>query len=371
MKIRVAPGLLNDALGIAATVSPARATLPALSCVRLTAKSGKTPELEVAATDLEVGIKLRVPLVECKQDGTLVVPAAKFAAIVREVRDADFEINSDGPLGTLKTSDGRFKLVGLDAADFPKIPDFDASKAIHIKSASIQDMISKTEYAVSLETVRYALTGQLLEMRDGELRMVASDGKRLSYVKSPADAAKGAKAIKVIVPTKTTSLLVKALTPEDDTVGIELTENSIRFGTQTAMISSRLIDGTFPDYEAVIPKANDKKISIERETLLSGLRRASLMAQDKARAVKLSFSDGKVTLFARSQELGEASVEVPIEYQGESFDIVFNPDYIVDYLKSLNEEKVHLWLRDRTSAGLFKAADSYVYILMPLAIEAI
>jgi DNA polymerase-3 subunit beta len=368
MKIRVAPAVLNNALGIASSIAPARATLPALSCVRLTAKGS---ELEVSATDLEVGIKMRLPLIECKQDGVLVVPAARFAAIVREVRDADFELTSDGPLGLLRTSDGRFKLVGMDPTDFPQIPDFEKSRAVGIKAEAIRDMIQKTDFAVSLETVRYALTGQLLEIRGDELRMVASDGKRLSYVRQPAQVGPNAKQIKVIVPTKTTSLLSKTLTPEDASVGVELTENSIRFGTRASVISSRLIDGTFPDYEAVIPKANDKKIAVEREAFLSALRRTSLVAQEKARAVKLSFSSGKVTLFSRSQEIGEASVEVAADYAGEAFDVVFNPDYIIDYLKSLSETQVQMWLRDRTSAGLFRTTDDYQYVLMPLAIEAL
>jgi DNA polymerase-3 subunit beta len=371
MKIRVAPAVLNNALGIATSVAPARATLPALSCVKLTARGGKSPELEIAATDLEFGIKLRSPLVECKQEGTLVVPAAKFAAIVREVNDADFEISSDGPLGAIRTSDSRFKLVGLDPADYPALPDYDPAKAVTVAADAVRDMVRKTEFAVSLETVRYALTGQLLELREGQVRMVASDGKRLSYVKNPAQVGNDVRPIKVIVPTKTTALLVKTLTAEDKSVGIELTENSIRFGTLQSTISSRLIDGTFPDYEAVIPKSNDRRISVDREPLLSALRRASLLTQDKARAVKFSFSDGKASLFARSQELGEASVDVPVEYKGESFDIVFNPDYVADYAKSVTDEKIELWLRDRTSAGLFKSGGDYVYILMPLAIEAI
>lgn len=372
MKLRISPMLLNDALAIATQVAPSRATIPALTCVKLHAKkAGDRVVLEVQATDTELGIRYFVPVEELSQEGALVVPAARFSAIIRELKDSAIEISTDGSLGLVKTQDSSFKVLGMDEAEFPTLPEFDKTNSVSVETRNLNEMNRKTSFAVSNEAARITLTGQLLEIRGDDMRMVSSDGRRLAYVRRKCNGKATGKDLKVIVPTKTMNLLTKILTAEDESIALNVEETNIKMATSRAVIFSRLIEGQFPDYEAVIPKTNDKRVSIEREPFLNALRKASLMAQDKMRAVKLSFRKGKITLYARSQELGEANVEMPIEYAGSNFDIVFISDYLMDYLKSVDQDKVEVALGSPTSAGLFTTPDDYTYVLMPLAIDSV
>ncbi len=371
MKVKCSRGPLYEALQLAASIVPQRTTIPAIVNVKLEAKkSGKEALLELSATDLEFGMKYTVPGADVKEEGTVVLPAARMLGIIRESGDADLSIDSDGHLAHVKAGGAAFKVVGIDPADFPAIPSFDDKAALQIETGDIGEMIRKTQFAVSGEVVRYALTGQLLEVKGKDVRMVASDGKRLAFIKSRASGKhEGHKDMRVIVPTKTLNLLDRVLTDEDETVSLNVEETQIRMRTRRAMLFSRLIDGNFPDYEAVIPGDRDKKVTLEREPFFAAVRKVALMTTDKTRAVKLEFKKGKLTLFTRTQDVGEAHVELAIDYRGEEFDAVFNPDYIVDYLKVVTDEKVELQMKDKTSAGVFKAGKDYVYVLMPLTVN--
>ncbi|HXG63289.1 MAG TPA: DNA polymerase III subunit beta [Planctomycetota bacterium] len=371
MKVKCPRGQLAEAFAVAERVVPQRTTIPAITSVRLAASRDKSGGvLELACTDLEFGLKYAVSGADVREEGTLVLPAARMAGILREAGSEDVSIESDGNLAHVRLPDASFKVVGLDPADFPTVPVFDDRHAVRVPTEDLGTMIRKTQFAVSTEVVRYALTGQLFEVKGKEVRMVASDGKRLAYIKSRSSGkADGQKDIRVIVPTKTMNLLDRVLTEEDDHVALNVEETQIRFRTRRAMIFSRLIEGHFPDYEAVVPSNTDKKLAVSRETLLSAVRKSALMTTDKARAVKFALSKGRLTLFTRAQDVGEARVEIPAEYKDDDVEIVFNPDYVADYLKVVTDETVELHLKDRSSAGVFRAGKDYVYVLMPLAIN--
>jgi DNA polymerase-3 subunit beta len=371
MKVKCSRGRLHEAFSIASAVVPVRTTIPAITCVKITAtkdKSGGTVEL--ACTDLEFGLKLTIPATEVKEEGTLVLPASRMAGILREAGESDIVIDSDGNLAHIKLPDATFKVVGIDPSDFPTVPAFEDKHAIKIATEDLGAMIRKTQFAVSTEVVRYMLTGQLLEIKGKEVRMVASDGKRLAYIKSRSTGKlEGGTDIRVIVPTKTMNLLDKVLTGEEEQVSLNVEETQLRIKTERALIFSRLIDGAFPDYEAVVPSNLDKKVVADREALLSAVRKSALMTTDKTRAVKMIVGKNKITLFTRTADVGEAKVEVPAEYKGDDLEIVFNPDYIADYLKVLADPQVELHLKDRGAAGVFRSGKDYVYVLMPLTIN--
>ncbi len=371
MKVKCSRGQLAEAFTIASSVVPLRTTIPAITSVKLTAtkeKAGGT--LELACTDMEFGLKLTLPATEVKEEGTLVLPAARMSGLLREAADQDIGIDSDGNIAHIRLPDASFKIVGLDPADFPTIPTFDDRAALKVDAGDLGTMIRKTQFAVSTEVVRYALTGQLLEVKGKDIRMVASDGKRLAYIKSRSSGKnEGQKDVRVIVPTKTMNLLDKVLTDEDAFVSLNVEETQVRLKTRKAVIFSRLIEGHFPDYEAVVPANLDKKLVIPRDLLHAAVRKVSLMTTDKTRAVKFSISKGKMTLFTRTQDVGEARVELPLDYKGEEIEMVFNPDYVADYLKVVGEETVELHLKDKGSAGVFRTGKDYVYVLMPLTVS--
>lgn len=367
MRIRVAPPFLNEALALASTVASTRTVIPSLNCVKLTSSTAPRAALTVEATDLEIGIRYYVPLIELDQEGAVVLPAAKLAALMRQVRDPDVEISADNLVATIRTSDGRFRMVGLDPADFPGVPQFDPTSGIPVPAKDLAAMVRRTAFAVSTDTVRFALTGQLLDIRNSQLCMVASDGKRLSLVRKALP--KAVKDVRIIVPPKTMNLLTRLLLPDEETVLLDVTENTVRMSTRRAQISSRVIDGTFPDYEAVIPRDNPYCVTVDRELLDSALRRAGLMSSDEVRATKFSLGSDLLTLYSRSQEVGEAKIDLKVEYQGEPREIVFNPDFLLDYLGVVDQERITLRLKDRSTAGLFSASDDYQYVLMPLDVE--
>jgi len=374
MKVKCSRGQLHEAFSIASMVVPQRTTIPAITSVKLTAhkeKGGGT--LEIACTDLEFGLKLTIPATEVKEEGTLVLPAARMAGILREAGEQDVAIDSDGNLAHIKLPDASFKVVGIDPSDFPTVPTFEDKSSVKIATEDLGTMIRKTQFAVSTEVVRYALTGQLFEIKGKEVRMVASDGKRLAYIKSKSSGkVEGQKDVRVIVPTKTMNLLDKVLGEEDEQVALAVEETQIKLKTKRALIFSRLIEGHFPDYEAVVPSNLDKKVVFQREALLGAVRKSALMTTDKTRAVKFSLGKGKLVLFTRTQDVGEAKVEIPVEYKGDELDIVFNPDYVADYLKVLVDETVELHLKDKAAAGVFKAAPNrYVYGATKAAVAAL
>jgi DNA polymerase-3 subunit beta len=370
MKVKCSRGQLSDAFSIASGVVPQRTTIPAITSVKLSAskdKGGGT--LELACTDLEYGLKYTIAATEVKEEGTLVLPAARMAGILREASEQDVSIESDGNLAHIRLPDASFKVVGIDPADFPTVPTFDDRASVKIATEDLGTMIRKTQFAVSTEVVRYALTGQLFEVKGKEVRMVASDGKRLAYIKSRASGKEqSSKDVRVIVPTKTMNLLDKVLSDEDDHVAMNVEETQVKLKTKRALIFSRLIEGHFPDYEAVVPSNLDKKVVVSREALHAAVRKVALMTTDKTRAVKFNVGKGRLVLFTRTQDVGEAKVEVPAEYKGDELEVVFNPDYVADYLKVVADETVELNLKDKTSAGVFRAGKDYVYVLMPLTI---
>ncbi len=369
MKLKCSRGRLHEALSLATMVVPQRTTIPAVMNVRCSAtKKGKSGGvLELSCTDLEYGLKLTLPA-EIMEEGTVVLPAGRMSGILREAGEEEITLTADGNLAQIRTNDAKFKVVGIDPADFPMIPTFEDRGAIEVPSDHLGEMIRKTQFAVSNEVVRYALTGLLFEIRKSDVRMVASDGKRLSFVKTKASNKDHKKNLKVIVPTKTMNLLDKVLSEEDEIVALNIEETQIRLKTSRAVIFSRLIEGNFPDYEAVIPKGHDKKIPLDREEFLSAVRKASLMTSDKSRAVKFEFGKGTAALFTRTQDVGEVRVEFPVDYKGAKVEIVFNPDYVQDYLKAVSSDEIELALKDGTSAGLFRAGKDYQYVLMPLTV---
>jgi DNA polymerase-3 subunit beta len=371
MKVKCSRGRLHEAFSIASMVVPQRTTIPSLTSVKITAAREKSGGLlELACTDLEFGLKYGLPAAEVREEGTVVLPAARMAGILREAGDEDLTIESDGNLAHIRLPDASYKVVCIDPADFPTIPTFDERAAVKVDSADLGSMIRRTQFAVSTEVVRYALTGQLFEVKGREIRMVASDGKRLAYIKSrSAGKHDGQKDVRVIVPTKTMNLLDKVLGGEDEQVALNVEETQIRLKTSRALIFSRLIEGHFPDYEAVVPSNTDKKVALPRDPFHAAVRKAALMTTDKTRAVKFSLGKGRLVLFTRTQDVGEVKVELPVDYKGEELDVVFNPDYVADYLKVVTDETVELHLKDKAGAGVFRAGKDYVYVLMPLTVS--
>ncbi|MBI3273125.1 MAG: DNA polymerase III subunit beta [Planctomycetes bacterium] len=365
MKIRCNRQGIADAFSIVSMALPTRSPLPILSNVKVEAVEGK---LHLIAQDGEMGVRYTVASAEVVEPGSVVLPAGKVGAILREGQDETITIELDGHLANIVGADSHFKVVGADSADYPQIPVFEPKQAVDVPCADLHEMVRKTAFAVAHEVTRYALNGILFTLKGNEFRLVASDGKRLALIRRKNDKPPKGE-VRVIVPVKALSLLEKVVGKEDEKVGMNLLESEVRFHTSQAMVFSRLVEGTFPDYEAVIPEDCDKKLKLKTADLLSAMKQADLLASEKGKATKLMLKENKLTLVTRGSQFGESRVDRAVAYAGQPFEVVFNPEYFIDSLRVIDEEEIEFELKDKQSAGVIRVGREYLYLVMPLTVE--
>ncbi|MDI6732387.1 MAG: DNA polymerase III subunit beta [Planctomycetota bacterium] len=399
MKVICNKNLLLKAYQLVSPVVPSKSSMPVLQNIKLTAD---TQFLWVSATDLEIGMEYPIPA-EIKEVGSVIISNNRLGGILRETQDEQINIASSGGVAEIRTKTSKYKMVCMDVEDYPDFPAFNEKKSITISAEGLKEMIHKTTFASSQEMTRYALTGLLMEIKKKEIRLVASDGKRLAYIKQRRPEQEIKDDIKAIVSPRALNLLERLL---DDDKGqilrIEAEETQVKWfiplsakgaptgdrrvgsaeGTEKQekdcvqkdsnkgiILFSRLIEGSFPDYETVIPTGNDKKIDIAAGELSSAMRQVSLVTTDKFRATQITLEKDKMTLLTITQDVGEATVEVPIKYSGEPFKITFNPDFFIDVLRVIGDNEINLSFKEKTSPAVIRQGKDYVYIVMPLTIE--
>ena len=250
--------------------------------------------------------------------------------------------------------------------EFPEIPDFPAQAAVTLPSGLFRRMVTRTAFATAREKMRYALNGILLLLKDKRLQMVGTDGRRLAHcagkVESDAD-------LRAIVPTKGMTQIGKVLGDEEETIDIAIQDNQLAARTEHAVVVSRLLEGTFPPFEEVIPVNCERRARIRRDALSGALRKAALLANRESRSVRCSFGEGRLSLKSRAAEVGEAHVTQEIEYEGEPAEIAFNPDYVLDGLGVIEEDVVVFEFRNPSSPAKLTDGDEFTYVVMPIAID--
>jgi DNA polymerase-3 subunit beta len=360
--------------------------------VKLTArKSGKTSELTMSATDAEISLKLQTAQVDVQEPGEALIPADKLRQIVSaEEGESTLTIEAEQDAIHIRGGDAHFKVFGYPPAEFPPIPEFEkvaggkdstakAKTVFSHNAAALNTMIARTIFATARENSRYAINGVLMK-RDGKrLEMVATDGRRLAMCRQNVAGEKESGAISCIVPTKALSLLQKLIDDPEATVQIAITENQILFslgssaeGGNTAVLTSNLVEGTFPPYEDVIPKDQDKKVVFDRDVLSSAVRRAALLTNEESRGVRLRFkgTEKQVELSSRAPEMGEAEINVDLSsYEGGDIEIGFNPSFVTDALKVIPDPEVIMELKAPNKPGLIKSGADFVYVVMPVNLQ--
>jgi DNA polymerase-3 subunit beta len=357
--------LLKHTQGISAIV-PTKTSLPILSTFLLESKGdGK---ITLTANDLDVSLATTI---ECQTEGggSVSVPGKKFFEIVRSLPDDTVEIETQGEKIAIKCRKSRFKMVGKAAEEFPKLPEQKTIANFTIDAGTMDDMISKTSYAVSSDLTRPSLCGVLWEVKGGNLCMVATDGHRLAKVVLEGAVAETS-ANEVIVSPKALNIL-RSLSAEKDQVTVSLTENHIMFDLGESVIYSRLLEGPFPDYNQVIPKKNDKRMVINREELTDACRRVSILSSVITHQVKLVLGKDNLTLSVNTPDVGEAVEEVPCSYAETQMEIGYNARYLLDILKTVDSEDVQFLLDRNDNAGMLvpEGGDgklNHQCLLMPL-----
>ncbi len=365
MKINFNRAALSEALTLLTSVVPSRTPKPILRCVLITAGD---KDVRIRATDLEVGINCLVPEVQIEESGEVVVPADKLASVVRESSDEVLAFEAKEGTCKITGSDSHFTIYGQDASQYPKVPDFDGEPDIEIGLQNLQTVIEHCLFATAKESTRYALNGVLWEVKGKKMSMVATDGRRLakSRVNLAAAPSKKMEAAKIIVPSKTLSLLGKIGGTDKDIVAVRLVDNLVLLSCANVIISSNLVEGTFPKYEDIIPADYDKKLTLPTEAVLSAVRRSALLTSEESRGVRLSIKKGSLVFSCRAPETGDAQVEMTINYKGEPIEIGFNPQFIMDALRVMPEQEFDLELGQPDRPGLIKCGKDFLYVLMPI-----
>lgn len=372
MKVTLERQALLKSLGHVHRVVERRTTIPILSNVLLKAEGG---ELRLQATDLDLEVVEKVAA-DIADGGSTTVAAHTFYDIVRKLQDgSQIVLEQTGERGTLVIRAGRsrFTLQTLPETDFPDLATGEMPVRFELPAQELRRLIEKTGFAISTEETRYYLNGIFLHAVEVEgvamLRAVATDGHRLAQVQLPAPAG-SAGMPGVIVPRKTVAEVQRLIENPDDIVTIDLSPTKIRFTIGSVVLTSKLIDGTFPDYARVIPANNDKRLIVDKAEFVSAVDRVSTISSERGRAVKLALSDGRLVLSVTNPDSGSATEELEVDYGADAIDIGFNSRYLLDIAAQIDGETALLKLADPGSPTLVQDQEGAqaLYVLMPMRV---
>jgi DNA polymerase-3 subunit beta len=381
MKITCNRGALLDALSVTGNVVAARTPKPVLQCLKLTAGDDR---LVVSATDLEVAIRFADTQVQIEKPGEALLPAEKLRDIVRESVDDTLVIEVSGDTANVKGQDSHFKIFTQPVADFPPVPDFQGQPDFQLSAGLLKQLINQTLFATLRESTRYAFNGVLFSTHGKKLQLVATDGRRLALARGDLTSggsaegkgkeakggdAKGADsktAATAIVPAKALTLVDKLIDDPEETIGVQLRENQAIFHTDSATLTTNLVEGQFPPYEDVIPKDVDKQMTAATADFHSAIRRAALLTTAESKGIRLQFSKKGLILTSRSPEAGEATINFPCKYEGGDVEIGFNPQFLTDALRIVGSDDVTLELQAPNRPGLLKGGPNFLYVIMPV-----
>lgn len=365
MKLKVKREELLRPLQIVNSVVERRQTLPILANTLLKVGEG---QLTLVGTDLEVEMVVRTGI-DSPESGEVTLPARKVLDICRTLPDgAEITLETDGDQARLQSGRSRFRLATLPVGDFPSLEDMAVLREVGITEGNLKRLIERTHFAMAQQDVRYYLNGLMLEFGEGQLRAVATDGHRLALNECEAQVSAG-EMQQIIVPRKGIVELQRLLEDSDGDVTLEVGTNHLRVKVRDVSMTSKLIDGRFPDYERVLPAQSDKQVIVDRNLLRDALTRTSILSNEKYRGVRFNIEDGVLRAQAHNPEQEEAEEEIEVTYDGAGIEIGFNAGYVLDALNAVVTEQVKIELSDPNSSCLImphgESAGSK-YVVMPM-----
>lgn len=366
MKFDISREALLKPLQLVAGVVERRQTLPVLSNVLLRLQGD---QLTLTGTDLEVELLGRVVLENPGEDGETTVPARKLLDICRSLPEAaNISFSFENQKLTMKSGKSRFTLASLPASDFPSVEEGPSAFEFSLKNSQLKRLIDRTAFSMAQQDVRYYLNGMLIELAPDYFRTVATDGHRLALCTLLQEC--GVEKIhQAILPRKGVLELQRLVADDSDSdVAITLGSNHLRARLADFTFTSKLVDGKFPDYERVLPKGGDKEVIADREELRQSLSRTAILSNEKFRGVRVILSEGALKMVANNPEQEEAEEQVTVNYSGDSLEIGFNVNYLVEVLGVLNGENIRLTLSDANSSALLEEIEEgdSVYVVMPM-----
>lgn len=373
MELTVAKADLQKELQLCQGVVEKRSTIPILSNVLLKAADGR---LQIAATDLDVTIlsscdaKITTP-------GGVTIEAKRLFDVVRSLPDEDVHVTmQENNQMLIESGTAKFRLLGLPAEDYPTLPTVDVHESYNIPLSELKTMVAKVKFAITHEETRFQLNGALLKIQPTKMEMVATDGHRMALINFPQGNGSGGKKkgadLTILIPRKALEEILRLEAGEGGEVRFGVSENHLFFEAAERRLLARMIDVNFPNYMEVISRDNDRHVLVDRERLLATIRRVSLVANERTRAVRFDFAPGKLTVSSTNPELGDARETVPIDYAGNPFFVGLNAAYVIDFLAAIDTPSVSLDLKDENSQciGRPQAQDElpyeYLYVVMPM-----
>jgi DNA polymerase-3 subunit beta len=371
MELTVAKVDLQKELQLCQGVVEKRSTIPILSNVLLKAADGR---MQIAATDLDVTI-LTSCAAKVTTPGGVTIEAKRLFDVVRSLPDDDVRVQmQENNQMLIESGTAKFRLLGLPAEDYPTLPTVTATESYTIPLDELKTMVAKVRFAITHEETRFQLNGALLKVQQAKMEMVATDGHRMALINFPqGNGKKKGHELTILIPRKALEEILRLEAGEDGTVKFGVSENHLFFDAGDRRLLARMIDVNFPNYMEVIARDNDRHVMVDRERLLSTIRRISLVANERTRAVRFDFAPGKLTVSSTNPELGDARETVPIDYAGNPFFVGLNAAYVTDFLSAVDTPQVSLDLKDENSQCIGKPSTSsddlpyeYLYVVMPM-----
>ena len=364
MKFTIVRSQFIEGLKSVQNIVGAKGSLAILQNVLLEANGD---ELKMTTTDLDISIKTSAKC-ETEESGATSLPVKLLFNSINKAAEGLVEVEvGEDEKASITAGSARFRMTGLPEKDFPRLPQDEDAYTYEIEGQTIKEMLRKTAYAASQDDTRRTLKGVLMSFKEQKLTMVATDGRRLALVEKemefPADAERD-----IVLPSKAVQELQRAINGEGK-VKIRVQKSQVSFETANMRIYSKLMEDAYQNYVQVIPRSCKESITVDRQLLLDALERASVMTMDEAHSTKLIFEDNRLTVTSAVNDIGSASDEVPIKYAGDKIEIMFNPNYVMDPLKAIDDDEVKIELNDGHAPAVIKCSIPFLYVLMPLRIS--
>lgn len=358
---------LLAACQLASQVVPVSQQQPVLRNIKLVAGESRCT---IEAASPEYGIRLNVSGVTVSTSGQLLIPVDRLVLMLRESADETISIEQGDPTTLVRTTQSEFELNAEDPATFPTVPTPRPKQYHTVNAGQLRDAIHRTSFAAAKENARYTLIGTLWELDEKELRLVATDGKRLALAQCSAKAHGGSEpqGAPHIIPTKAMQLLERLLGEPDQDVKVALRENEALVRVGTAVMHANLINGRYPPYRDIFPKSEAVKIPLPVGPFHSVVRQAAILANSEAQGVEFNFKDRTLTLNTRSPKAGRSKVQMPVEFDGEARTVTLDARFVADFLRTLPDDvTLTLELTDANKAAVFRLGTAYAYLVMPMS----
>jgi DNA polymerase-3 subunit beta len=325
--------------------------------------------LELVGTDLDVAVRYRVADVKVEEPGTALVPARVTADFVRDLSGDTVRLRKKGDGFVIEGGAGeRCELTTVDPDEYPVVARFAEEGSLAVQGGQFSRLVARTDFAAAREAGRYAMHGILTELEGDELRMVATDGRRLVLASAPAEE-RAATPKRAIVPTKGMQLFCRVIDDPTEVVRVQFGDNQFGLKTTKAEVFARLIDGEFPRYGAVIPSSTQNTVEADTQALHQKLKLVANVTSADTRAVRLSIQKDRLTIHGRSAAMGQAEAQLEVRFDGKPCDIAFNPDYLIDGLKNCEQSTVRFEYNEKNNPGKFTLGENYIYVVMPITID--